>query len=250
MAYEITKRIKGREYRYIVEPYLDPETNRRKMRWQYAGAVENGEVRAPRTRTPRNRVTRNDIIAATARLLQTRNPEHITVDVLAAGAGASRSAFYRHFRNQQEAMDAAMLHMADEGLHDLPPLDQKPRDLHEAKGMLREWCEGLARSSWRRSLLQRLLRQPFDKKIRLRMKCSQNRASLERPLALFLEHLNDAGFAMIEDPPALVRAIKGMHLASRVATVLTKPAHDLPLAESEEVYRLIERAVFGASSQR
>jgi AcrR family transcriptional regulator len=248
MGYEVTKRIKGREYLYIVEAYRDPQTNRRKTRWQYAGVVDNGEVQAPRTRTGRTRVTRDDFIGATARLLPTRDPEHITVDVIAASAGASRSAFYRHFRNQQEAMDAAIVRMGEESLHDMPPLNDKPRDLQEAKDTLRQWCAALARSSWRQSLLQRLLRQSHDKRLRLRLKYSKDHDALERSLSSFLQRLVDAGFAIISDPAALAHTIKGVLLAQRIAIVLTKPDHELALPEFEDVYQLIERATFGAST--
>ncbi len=66
MAYEVTKRIKGRDYRYRVEGYRDPESGKRKTRWQYLGVVTSGKLR-PTPRLHKERVTREDIVAATAR---------------------------------------------------------------------------------------------------------------------------------------------------------------------------------------
>ena len=246
MAYEVTKRIKGHDYRYIVEAFRDPATNRRKTRWQYAGAIENGEVRQPRTRAPRHRVTRDDIVAATAHLLPFRDPAHITVDVIAASAGVSRSAFYRRFHNQQEAVDAAIASMAEEQLRAMPPLNHVPSDIQEAKVLLRRWYEALSCSSRTLNMLKRMLGQRQNKKLRLRLRGSKSREGAALPLSLFLEQLNDAGFAAITDPVALARTIKGINLAHRIAVVLTPPEHELPLPGGEDVYQLVERAVFGA----
>jgi len=38
MAYQVTKLIAGREYRYHVEGFRDPKTKRVKQRWTYLGA--------------------------------------------------------------------------------------------------------------------------------------------------------------------------------------------------------------------
>ena len=246
MAYEVTKHIKGHDYLYVVEAYRDPETNRRKTRWQYAGAVDNGELRQSTPRRTRNRVTRDDIVEATAHLLPFRDPEYITVDVIAASAGSSRSAFYRHFHNQQEAMHAAIVRMAEEHFRDLPAFDHKPRDTQEAKAMLRRWCEALDCPPRLLSMLQRALRQRHDKKVRLRIKPLKTREAAALPLSLFLQQLTDEGLATIANPLVLARTIHGMLLAQRVAVLLTPPEHELPLPAHEEVYQLIERAVFGA----
>ena len=47
MAYEVTKQIKGRDYRYRVESRLNPETGRPATRWTYLGKLEGGELIAP-----------------------------------------------------------------------------------------------------------------------------------------------------------------------------------------------------------
>jgi AcrR family transcriptional regulator len=247
MAYEVTKRIKGHDYLYLVDSYRDPQTNRRKARWHYVGVVDNGALRAAQPRQPRRRITREDIIAATARLLEFRDPEHITVGVISTSAGASRSAFYRHFRNQQEAMTEALVRIANELIQSLPALDP-PNDLGEARSQLRLWCETYARSIARHRAMERALMLGYAGEVRARLECSQVNESPVARLSMFFRQLNDAGFAAIEDPVALARAVRGMHLALRVSTILASPELGLSLPKYEEVYRLIERAVFGTLS--
>ncbi len=247
MAYEVTKRIKGHDYLYIVKSYRDPETNRRKTRWQYAGAIDHGKVREPHARAGR-RITRDEIIDAVARLLPFRDPEHITVAVIGATAGASRGVFYRHFRNQQDAIDAALNRMAEDFFQGLPSLEAKPSDLQDAKSMLRRWCETPAHCTRLYSVLQRALRQQPDKKRRVLLTFSKSRETFVLKLSLFLRQLNDAGFAHIADPLSLARAIRGAHLAQRIAALLTPPEHELPLPEFDELYQLIEQAVFGPAA--
>ena len=67
MAFETTKRIKGRDYRYRVEAYRDPQMGKRKTRWQYLGAVED-----------------------CAALLRFRVPSNLTVPIIAKSAGVSQ----------------------------------------------------------------------------------------------------------------------------------------------------------------
>jgi AcrR family transcriptional regulator len=171
VAYEVTKRIKGHDYRYTVEAYRDPVTQSRKTRWRYIGAVEGGVVRPATPRALQKRVTREQIVAAATKLLSFRDPEHITVAVIAAAAGASRSAFYRHFHSEHEALSSALASMIDELIRDLPPLAQ-PQNLEEARGLLRSWCEAFAQSIEQHAALKRALRQDRSGRQRVRFDLS------------------------------------------------------------------------------
>jgi AcrR family transcriptional regulator len=243
MAYEVTKRIKGHDYRYAVEAYRDPQTQRRKTRWQYLGAVKNGEVQVPVERSQRKAVTRDDIVAATANLLAFRDARHITVAVIASSAGISRSAFYRHFANQQEAMDAAFDRIVEDVRSQLPALDETPATISEAKVLLRDYCEAMHRSLEAQSAFERLLRQMPLANVRVQFRCPREKDST---LGVFLRRLDERGLASIPEPESLADTIKGMIFTQRAATSLMFAAHDLPVPSYEGLYDVIERCVFGA----
>ncbi len=243
MAYEVTKRIKGREYRYLVEAYRDPETKRSKARWQYVGAVDDdGTPRPIVERAPRRHVTRDDIIDATAQLLESRSPEHITVSVILAQSGASRSTFYRHFPNHQKALSAALARMADDVIKGLPSFE-KPRSLEDAKKQLRNFCEVQYRTIGAKEALRRAALPSQSGKIGVPLDISLLAEDPAARLAAFLQQVNDAGFARIENPAAVAETVRGIHFALR-ATTLLAPQHKLHLPEYDAVYSLIERSIF------
>jgi AcrR family transcriptional regulator len=243
VGYEVTKRIKGRDYRYIVDSYRDPETKRRKARWQYVGAVENGEVRAGVPR-PRKRIDRDEIIAATARLLEFRDPEHLTAGVIARSAGISRSTFYQHFQNQHEAITQALTRIGDEALRAVRPLPA-PRDLQEARDQFRHWCDALVQSVGLGRALQRAVHHGYSSTIAARLDESRIAETPVFHMERFFQQLNDAGLASIKDPKALARAIRGMYIALRVSRILLPLEDELPLPEYNDIYPIIEQAVFG-----
>jgi AcrR family transcriptional regulator len=207
--------------------------------------VEGGVVRPATPRALQKRVTREQIVAAATKLLSFRDPEHITVAVIAAAAGASRSAFYRHFHSEHEALSSALASMIDELIRDLPPLAQ-PQNLEEARGLLRSWCEAFAQSIEQHAALKRALRQDRSGRQRVRFDLSCATQSAAEILSEFFRRIDDAGLAPIDDPLTLARAIQGVHVSSCVATMLTAPGHELQIPPHEDVQSLIERAVFGA----
>ncbi len=243
MAREVTKRIKGRDYRYIVESYRDPETNERKTRWQYVGAVENGEVRAGVPK-PRKRIARDAIIAATMRLLEFRDPEHITAGVIARSSGISRSTFYQHFDTPREAIAQALSRIGDEAIRAAGPLPA-PRDVQHASDELRHWLQALVQSIEIGRALQRALLHGYSGTIAARIDPSRVAELPAVHLERFFQQLNDAGLASIKDPKALALAIRGACIALRVSRVLLPPEDELPLPEFDDVYPLIQQAVFG-----
>jgi AcrR family transcriptional regulator len=246
MAYEVTKRIKGRDYRYLVEAYRDPETKRSKARWQYVGAVgDDGTVHSAVDRAPRKRVTRDDIIAATAELLEFRTPEHITVSVILARSGASRSTFYRHFPNHQKALSAALARMADSLLKGLPSFEP-PRSLEDAKQQLRHWCETYYRTIGAKEALRRAALPSPPGKGGVPIDISMLTEDPAARLSAFLQQVNDAGFASIENPLTVAETIRGIHFALR-ATAFLAPQHELALPKYDAVYSLIERSIFRES---
>jgi AcrR family transcriptional regulator len=104
MAYEVIKTIRGRDYRYAVESYRDPETGKVRNKWRYVGKAE-GDVR-PRRRM-RAEETKAQLIAALERLLARRTWHEITAHEIAAEAGVSPATFYRYFPSRSDVLHTA-----------------------------------------------------------------------------------------------------------------------------------------------
>jgi AcrR family transcriptional regulator len=192
------------------------------------------------------RVTRDGIIAATMRLLQSRDAEFVTVAVIGKTAGASRTTFYRYFSNQQEAIDAALARICDDMVRALPSIENAPLTLQGARVQLRRWCEELAANIGRDRALRRALLQAPSAKLRARIRRSLMTEDVVVYLGRFLERLKLAGFVDIEDAAATARSIKGIIVAAQLAATLLPAGHDIILPGFEEVYTLVERAIFGA----
>ncbi len=243
MAYEVTKRIKGHDYRYAVEAYRDPESQRRRAKWTYVGAVQDGAVRAP-ARAGRKHVTKDEIVTAAAKLLEFRDPEHVTVSVVAREAGVSRSTFYRHFPDEREFFSAALAHIADEAMGSLPPLDAAARTLEEARAAFRRWYEAHYRSVAQQRAIRRALLAGERGKLAVRRAKSLMRHDPFAQLEAFLRALDEAGIAAIADVCGMSRAILGSMLAVRLKSILIDPEHDLPEPTFEELHCVAERAIF------
>ena len=113
MPYEVTKHIKGHDYRYQVVSYRDPDSRKVKQSWTYVGRIDSptGSV----LRKPRSD-TRERIVAAILQLLDTRDIAHVTIDVIIRTAAVSRGTFYRYFPDKTAALTAAV----DRPLADAP----------------------------------------------------------------------------------------------------------------------------------
>jgi AcrR family transcriptional regulator len=241
MAYEVTKRIKGRDYRYLVETKIDPQTKRRKAMWTYVGAIDGNVVREATTHRSKH-ITRESIVAVTAKLLQTRDPEHITVAVIVAASGASRSSFYRYFRNQETALNAALVYLVDETTRAYPRLDQSVRTVETARATLRAWCTAAYRTIGGIRAIRRMLSEGYRGKARLMRSLLRRDPFVE--LEAFLRAIAAAGLAQISDPAGLSRAVFGSMLAVKYGPFLTPRSETLNLPEFEDLYSMFERAVF------
>jgi AcrR family transcriptional regulator len=244
MAYEVTKRIKGHDYRYRVEGYRDPRSGKRRARWQYLGVLSGGEL-TPVAATRRTRVTREDLIAATVRLLEYRDPSNVTVATIVRSAGASKSSFYRNFPDRRAAFNAAFDRICDVTLRALPSLDAPMRDLHEARLQLRVWCEAYFQSMLQQRALRSTLAQGQRGNLRARIERSLMTVDSSVVLSAFLRRLSDCGFVQIDNPDALARSIRAIHMAMMFASVAETPYAGIPAPAFEEVFPLIDRAVFG-----
>jgi AcrR family transcriptional regulator len=242
LAYEVTKRIKGRDYRYRVEAERDPETGRTRTRWRYLGRIDGDRVIAP-ARTLAPRVTREHLVVATATLLRTRDLSRITVAVIAHHAGISTGTFYRHFPDRRSALDAARRYLLDEMLRDLPSLAGRVGTPNEERDRLYAWFVALQGAALHGRAFRALLSRAGRDDEKERLDESPAAAALRSMLATYLRRLDDAGCACIADPDALAGALLRLNLSFVRDMSLAADPSGAPLRWSE-VFPVVERAVF------
>ncbi|TAM89182.1 TetR/AcrR family transcriptional regulator [bacterium] len=166
MAYDVLKKIGGREYRYRVESYRDPETGRVRNRWTYIGRASD-EAPVVKRRRPAPQ-TRNLLIEAFLRLIDRTPWGELTAGAIAVEAGVAHGTFYRYFHDRQELLDHCTRRaneMLDARLVELtaiaPTVDQERARLRAwvvdlmrrpvaPAGLMRTWSE-LALASLRRT---------------------------------------------------------------------------------------------------
>lgn len=247
MAYEVTKRISGRDYRYRVEGYRDPVTGRARTRWHYLGRLVDGQTLTEPTRRG-NRVTRDKIIAATAELLDARDASRVTVEVIAKHTGISQATFYRYFTDRKSAFTAALAYLCDRTISTLPSLEDAPVGTRaEESRRIFTWLESLQRSLLR----QRALRWSFSNSDRSKVKAQIERSLLKvdayAMLAAYLRRLDAAGVAQVDDAEQLATGIMSVCRAMIRSRANEDEPAELQAAQLREVFPLIERALFGTS---
>ncbi len=245
MAYEVTKRINGRDYRYRVEGYRDPETGRTRTRWHYLGRIgANGVVAGPVRRS--ERATREKIVIGTAELLESRDASRVTVAVIAKHVGISQATFYRYFGDRKAAFSAALTHLADRTLEE-HTLDGPLGTVHDERRRLSAWLDELHRSLLR----QRAFRWSFStidgQKARARVERSLLKYDVNAMLRGYLRRLCDIGIARIDDPAALAESIMQISLAFIHFTANDELSPDRRGVRITDAYPVIELAVFGVS---
>ncbi len=102
-----------------------------------------------RARSARAADARTRLVAAILQLLETRDADFLTVDVMVRAAQLSRTTFYRLFEDREGALRAAADRMLSDVLAALPRLDEPLGDAEPER--LRKWVEGLLDELTRRS---------------------------------------------------------------------------------------------------
>lgn len=245
MAYEVTKRIGGRDYRYRVEGYRDPQSGRQRTRWQYLGRIGEDGVLLPPARRG-ERATRDKIVEATAELLESRDASRVTVAVIAKHAGHSQATIYRYFPDRKSAFSAALAYLCDRTIGALPSLDGPVGTRTEEAERICTWLESLHRSMLRR----RAFRWSFGSGERSKVKAQIERSMLKVDayalLAAYLRRLDAAGIARIGDADELAAGIMGVCRAFLRSWAHDEERDQQHPVQLQEVFPLIERAVFGA----
>lgn len=241
MAYEVTKRIKGRDYRYRVEATRDAQSGRGGTRWVYLGKLEDGRVIAPARRTMR-RITRDEIIAITAHLIEVRDASRVTVAVIAKHAGISPGTFYRQFSDHDSALAAAIGYLSDRALAELPPLDVKIGTFAEERARLNRWFEGLNDAVLHGRAFRWFLTHPAHDKLAQSIRNATGQVDARALLAAYFQRLGDAGLARIDDAAALANSLMTLHWPIVRDIALHDDAD--AAARWADIFPVIERAVF------
>jgi AcrR family transcriptional regulator len=243
LAYEVTKRIKGRDYRYRVESARNPETGRAGTRWTYLGKVEGGELIAP-ARSGSRRVTHDEIVAITAKLLESRDASRVTVAVITHHAGISPGTFYRHFPDRDAAFTAALTVLCERCIADLPALEPPIGTIDAERARLNGWFEALHHTVLRGRALRWFLMTSGHDKIETAIRNTTLRIDPRALLAGYFRALERAGLARIGDVEVLANGVMRLHASIVREMALHGDFETGASTRWAEVFPVIERAVF------
>lgn len=208
MAYEVTKTIAGRAYRYRVERVVDPATGKRRSRWTYLGRGEQAE-RAPPTPRRRSDAARR-LLDALERLLAERDLGGITADAIAAEAGLAHGTFYRHFRDKRDALRAALERLRERREPVIASLHAEVATEAEARAGMRRFVETMLR--WPEEH-RALLRANYALALRDEAVAAERRtrrADAVRLLASHFATLAERGFSTLPDREGAAAALLAM----------------------------------------
>ncbi len=233
MTREVLKRVNGREYVYRVDALQDAGTGRVRRRWTYVGRFDGTTVRRARRRVAGQ--ARERILTAILRLIETRDVEFVTVDVVARAADLSRTTFYRQFADREAALAAAYDLLAAEVLGRLPALDvsRSPAD----RACLGAWVEALLSALGSRPGLTR----------RMFLDDERWRDALLASLERYVAKLREARVVLGEAPPTIAVGIMYV-LDGLLARLARGSGEALDAARIASVVRIAERLVFGAQT--
>jgi AcrR family transcriptional regulator len=241
MAYEVTKTIAGRAYRYRVESVRDAETGKRRSRWTYLGRVD-GRSSAGATPKRRSDAGRR-LLDALERLLEAADYATVTADAIATEAGLAHGTFYRHFRDKRDALRAALERVREERGLTAEALRDDVATAAEARAGLRAMVERILSSPAEHPSL---LRASYALAARDEELARERRDRKARGGAVLARHfaaLTARGLARVEDPEATAAALLAMIDGLYRDAVLERNALDARrIAAAADVF---ERAVFG-----
>ena len=208
MAYEVTKVIAGRAYRYRVERVLDPETGKRRSRWTYLGRAGQA-LREPPAQRARG-AARGRLLDALERLLETRDFAAVTADAIAAEAGLAHGTFYRHFHDKRDALRGALQRVREQRGVAVDALDDGVATEEAARAALRALVERVLSSPAEHPALLRALYGLAARDEELARERRERKATGVRALAAHLDALTRRGLASVRDPEAAAGALLAM----------------------------------------
>jgi AcrR family transcriptional regulator len=240
MAYEVTKLVNGRPYRYRVRSERDPATGKSRNRWTYLGRGDGGTPPPPARSRPN---ARQALLEALERLLDRLDPSDVTAGAVSAEAGLAHGTFYRYFRNRVDAIRALTDRLREALAAELGLLDDPPADVIAARAALRTWTGAVLDARMQHHGLVRALYalSTHDDEIRNTLRARRNANSLR--LTTWLAALAERGIVTLPEPAAtgdvLFSMIDGI---GREAIAAGEPLAEWRVAAAIE---LVDRAVFG-----
>ena len=240
MAYEVTKLVNGRPYRYRVRSERDPATGKTRNRWTYLGRGDAGGK--PATARPRPNA-REALLDALERLLDRSDPSDVTAGAVSVEAGLAHGTFYRYFRNRVDAIRALTDRLREALAGELGLLDDPPADVTAARVALRAWTGAVLHARMQHHGLVRALYalSTHDDEIRNALRERRNGNSLR--LTNWLAALAARGLVTLPEAAAtgdvLFSMLDGI---GREAIAAGEPLAEWRVAAAVE---LVDRAVFG-----
>ncbi len=241
MAYDVTKTIAGRTYRYRVESVRDPATGKRRSRWTYLGRAE-GERSARPAPKPRGDA-RARLLDALERLLERRDFADVTADAVASEAGLAHGTFYRHFRDKRDALRAALERVRENRGPALDALADDVAGAAEARAGIRRLVESVLRPPAEHPALLRAYYALGLRDEEFARERAERKAAASKRLREHLDALRARGLTELGDAEAAAAALFAMLDGFyREAVLDGDPLDDARIAGAAEV---MERSVFG-----
>ena len=239
MAYEVTKLVHGRPYRYRVRSERDAATGKVRNRWTYLGRADVAAGVAP---VRARRDARAALLDALDRLFSGGDPNAVTAAAIAAEAGLAHGTFYRYFRSKQDATIALIDRVREEDVPLRDRLAAAPASRAEARVVVRSWAEAFLRKPERHGALIRALFALSSRDELLLARRREKREESTNQFRTYLRTITERGFADIDDPDGTALAILAMIDAVFRDAVNVAPLDDVRVGT---VLGVIERAVFG-----
>jgi AcrR family transcriptional regulator len=240
VSHEVVKSVKGREYRYRVESYRDPESGKVRGRWTYLGRVEGGRLTAPDARRPAQ--TRERLLDALSALLDRREFAEVTVSEIAAAAGLAHGTFYRYFKDKQAALRAAAVRVRENIERSRPDFEAPLGSLSDERARIRAWVESTMRGSIDHPGLLREWYAMLARDPELQAEWVARRAATSGAFARYFERLGAAGLIRIERPGELAEALRiAVDGAFRGLALTGEPFSPATIAGFRDLF---DRAIF------
>jgi AcrR family transcriptional regulator len=240
MAYEVTKIVNGRPYRYRVRSERDPGSGKMRNRWTYLGRVTPGGDPVAVKRRPN---AREALLDAMERMLERADPEAVTAAAVAIEAGVAHGTFYRYFPNKAAAVHALAERLRSARAGDLALLDDAPAGLAQARRALRAWTEAVLRTKTDRPGLVRVWYALAARDAAFQAAGRERRDASRRRLEGWLADLTARAIVGLPDPESTAGVLFVMlDGIGRDAVAAGEPLDDARIAAAVD---LVERSVFG-----
>jgi AcrR family transcriptional regulator len=240
MAYEVTKLVNGRPYRYRVRSERDPDTGKVRNRWTYLGRGDAAGAQVAAKPRPN---AREALLDALERLLDRSDPGEVTANAVSVEAGLAHGTFYRYFHNRVDAIRALTARLREQRAVELGLLDEPPSGVEGARVALRTWTAALLHARMQHHGLVRALYALAAQDEEIRTTLRERRDSNAQSLAGWLAALAERGIVTLPDAESTGAVLFSMlDGIGREAVAAGEPLEEHRLAAAID---LVERAVFG-----